>query len=274
MSIRERIHEVIFETETPAGRLFDVLLLWAIALSVIVVSLDSVQEYRLRFGTVLKVLEWFFTILFTVEYLLRLYSSPAPARYAKSFFGVVDLCSILPTYLSLFILNSQYLLVIRVLRLMRIFRVLKLVRFLGEANSLSLALRASRHKITVFIGAVFATVIISGALMHIIEGPESGFSSIPKSVYWAIVTITTVGYGDISPTTPLGQLLSSVLMICGYGIIAVPTGIVSAELSRSSFSEKKETEGADHCSTYHFCPNCGVALKNREKEEITDRRGR
>ncbi|MCB0331592.1 MAG: ion transporter [Bdellovibrionales bacterium] len=267
MTLRQKIHEVIFEADTPAGRLFDVVLLWAIALSVAVVCLDSVESYRTQYGDLIRIFEWVFTILFTAEYLLRLYSVTRPAKYALSFFGIVDLLSILPTFLSLFIVNSQYLLVIRILRLMRIFRVLKLARYLGEADTLSRALTASRHKITVFLGAVFGTVVIAGALMHLIEGAESGFTSIPKGIYWAVVTITTVGYGDISPITPLGQFLSSILMICGYGIIAVPTGIVSVELSRAQEHHHIDQRSCHACSREGhdndavFCKFCGERIE-------------
>ena len=230
---RERLHEIIFEAETPTGKAFDVLLLWAILLSVLVVILDSVAGIRAEHGQFLRVVEWIFTALFTTEYALRIYCAPRPARYVRSFFGLVDLVSILPTYLSFFIAGSQSLLVIRALRLLRVFRVLKLAQYLGEANVLLSALRASRPKIIVFLGAVLTAVVIVGAAMYLIEGEQNGFVNIPTAMYWAIVTMTTVGYGDIAPQTVPGQVLASILMILGYGIIAVPTGIVSAELTRT-----------------------------------------
>ncbi len=229
---REKIHEVIFEAETPLGRGFDVLLLVAIILSLAVVMLDSVESIHNTHGTFLVVVEWVFTVLFSVEYLLRIISVRRPLGYVFSLFGFVDLLSILPTYLTLIGTGSASFSVVRVLRLLRVFRVLKLAHFLGEARVLQLALRDSRNKITVFLGFVFCIVVIMGALMYLIEGREHGFSSIPQGMYWAIVTLTTVGYGDISPETPLGKLLASCLMILGYAVLAVPTGIFSAELIR------------------------------------------
>ncbi len=266
---KQKLYVIIFEAETPYGKLFDVALLWAIGLSVFAVCLDSVPEYRAEYGTALRIIEWFFTIVFTIEYALRIYAVKKPTRYIFSFFGLVDLFAILPTYLSLFIANSQYLLVIRILRLMRVFRVLKLVRYLGEADVLSRALLASRHKITVFIGGVLSMVVIFGALMHIVEGPKAGFDSIPTGIYWAIVTVTTVGYGDISPITPLGKLLASLIMLSGYGILAVPTGIVSVELSRTR-SEQLGTHACPGCGRPNhafdavFCKICGTRLYSKD----------
>ena len=229
---RSQLHEVIFEADTPAGKAFDIALLWAIVASVATVCLESVGEIRTRFGTELWIFEWFLTLLFTIEYLLRLACVSRPAQYARSFFGIVDLAAILPTYASLVLPGTQSLTVIRALRLLRVFRVLKLVHFVFEAQQLRDALAGSTRKIIVFLGVVLTIALISGSMMYIIEGPERGFSSIPRATYWAIVTMTTVGYGDIAPSTVIGQMLASVLMICGYGIIAVPTGIVSAELAQ------------------------------------------
>lgn len=243
---KHRLHEIIFEADTPAGRLFDVLLLWAIVLSVCSVMLESVASMRDNFGSELRALEWFFTGLFTLEYLARIASVQSPRRYIFSFFGLIDLLAIIPTYISLIIASSQYLLVIRSIRLLRVFRVLKLVRYLGAADGLAKALHASRPKITVFLGAVFTIVLIVGTLMFLVEGEQNGFTSIPKGVYWAVVTLTTVGYGDIVPQTPIGQFLSAIIMIMGYGVIAVPTGIVSVELSRID---------KDHVTT-QACPEC------------------
>ncbi len=245
---RARLHEVIFEADTATGRAFDVLLLWCIVLSVLAVLLESVATVHERYAWFLRAAEWGFTILFTMEYVLRLVSVGRPLRYAISFFGVVDLLAIVPTYLSVLLPGAQTLLVIRALRLLRVFRVLKLVRFVEEAHVLGQALRASRHKITVFLGTVLTLALIVGTLMYLIEGEANGFDSIPRSMYWAIVTLTTVGYGDMAPTTVLGQMLASVVMIMGYSIIAVPTGIVTVELS-------KATRG--HVST-QACPQCSA----------------
>ncbi len=228
---KEKLHEIIFGAETFAGKAFDELLITSIIISVIVVMLDSVNSINSEYGVLLHQLEWFFTILFTVEYILRLMCTNRPLNYATSFFGIIDLLAITPTYLSLILPGTQFLLVIRILRVLRIFRVLKLAHYIGEANMLVQSLRASSRKITVFLFAVLLLMIIFGSLIYIIEGEANGFTSIPRSIYWAIVTMTTVGYGDISPKTNLGQALASLVMIIGYCIIAVPTGIVSAEIA-------------------------------------------
>src|SRR5918993_5102556 len=235
---RARLHQVIFESDTAAGRDFDLALIWLILLSVATVVLESVRQIREQYGQLLYALEWVFTLLFTIEYFLRLLSVRRPLRYATSFFGVVDLLAIIPTYLSIFVPGSQYLLVIRILRLLRVFRLLKLTEYVAEADTLRRALRASRRKISVFLSAVILLVVIIGALMYVIEGEAHGFTSIPISIYWAIVTLTTVGYGDLSPRTPFGQILASIVMIIGYGIIAVPTGIVSVELAQATRQRK------------------------------------
>ena len=263
--LRSKLHEIIFEADTPAGKLFDVLLMVSIVASVVMVMLDSVSSIRLAYSSLLYLGEWFFTLLFTVEYILRLYCVGRPLAYATSFFGVVDLLAVLPTYLSIFFPGTQYLLVIRVLRVLRIFRVLKLVKYVGETQHLMQALRASRRKITVFLFAVLTIVIIFGALIYLIEDPASGFTSIPKSIYWAIVTLTTVGYGDISPQTGFGQAVSAIIMIIGYGIIAVPTGIVTAELSQV-YKRSVSTQACPQCSAEghdtdaKFCKYCGSTL--------------
>jgi voltage-gated potassium channel len=241
-------------------------LIWAILLSVAVVMLDSVKAMNLRYGPLFTSLEWFFTILFTVEYVLRLVCVGRPLCYARSFFGVIDLLAILPTYLSLLLPGSQYLSVIRVLRVLRVFRVLKLVRLLNEASLLLRALRASRAKITVFLFAVLTMVVVLGSLMYLIEGEERGFTSIPRSVYWAVVTLTTVGYGDISPQTPLGQALATVVMILGYSLIAVPTGLITAEMTLSGARKTVSTQACPECSAEghdadaRFCKACGSRL--------------
>jgi voltage-gated potassium channel len=272
---KDTVRIVIFEAHTPAGKAFDVGLIICILASVLAVMLDSVPWIQSRFGEELYIAEWFFTILFTIEYGLRLWCIHNPVLYARSFYGVTDLLGIIPTYLSLFISGTQYLLVIRVLRVLRVFRVLRMVRYVGEAEMLAQALRASSRKIIVFISTVVALVIIFGSLMYLIEGPEHGFTSIPKSIYWAIITLTTVGYGDIAPMTPLGQALASLIMIMGYGIIAVPTGIVTLELSEASRRSANtrtcpvcSAEGHTREATY--CWRCGANLfhSGDRQEEI------
>lgn len=245
--LRRRVHEIIFQHDSPAERGFDVALIVAIVLSVVVVMLDSVASVRTRYGHELAVAEWVFTVLFTVEYALRLWSSDRPAAYARSFYGIVDLLAIAPAYLAVLFPQGRFLAAVRVLRVVRVFRILKLANYVQEASVLTQALRASRHKITVFIATVLTVVVAVGALMYMIEGPEHGFTSIPESVYWAIVTMTTVGYGDIAPATPVGKALASALMIMGYGVIAVPTGIVTLELDRAA-------RGGGPART---CPGCG-----------------
>jgi voltage-gated potassium channel len=268
---RRRLYVVIFDHDTRPGKTFDVALLIAITASIIVVMLESVPTVHDRFGLELLAMEWAFTLLFTVEYVLRLLSVRSPRRYALSFFGIIDLIAIVPTYLSFLVPGTQDLIVIRALRLLRVFRILKLSEYLSEARLLVGALRASRRKITVFLFTVLTLVIIVGALMYLVEGPERGFSSIPISVSWAIVTLTTVGYGDIAPQTPLGRLLAAMLMITGYGIIAVPTGIVTAELvaagGRTGASAEERSlrtcsgcNGVSHDSDAMFCKRCGARL--------------
>lgn len=264
-SWRRRLHDVIFETDTPAGRAFDLALLWLIVASVLCVTLESVESVRARHGGLLYGAEWAFTALFTVEYVLRLACVNRPLAYAGSFFGVVDLLSIVPTYLSLGLEGAQSLLIVRSLRLLRMFRVLKLGHFVSEARLLREALSAGMPKISVFLAGVLVTVLISGTVMYMVEGAAGGFTSIPRSVYWAIVTMTTVGYGDIAPRTALGQGLASVLMIVGYGVIAVPTGIVTVELGRLPRSDvpmracpscSADTVSADA----RYCRLCGTLL--------------
>ncbi len=262
---RLKLHEIIFEADTPFGKLFDVVLLISIIASVGVVMLESVASIKAEYGNILFVAEWSFTILFSLEYLLRLYSIGHPTLYARSFYGIVDLVSILPTFLSLVFPGSQYFITIRLLRMLRVFRVLKFVQYLGEANQLAEAMKASRKKILVFLLAVLIIVVIVGSLMYVIEGEENGFKNIPQSIYWAIVTLTTVGYGDISPQTPIGQILASMIMIVGYGIIAVPTGIVTAEFAKSK-NEKISTQACPSCASEghdhdaKHCKHCGEEL--------------
>lgn len=262
---RERLHTVIFEADTPAGKRFDVLLLWAIVLSVATVLLESVASVQASYGQALRLAEFVFTALFTVEYVLRLISVRRPLRYVFSFYGLVDLLSILPTFVELLLPGAASLRVVRMLRLLRVFRVLKLVGFLREAQVLQGALWASRRKIAVFLAAVLVLVTLLGTLVYMVEDAEAGFTSIPRSIYWAIVTVTTVGYGDIAPQTVPGQILASIMMIIGYAIIAVPTGIVGAEIARSSRVNTNTQacpscafEGHDDDAT--FCKRCGSKL--------------
>ncbi|MGB5446710.1 MAG: ion transporter [Psychromonas sp.] len=262
---RTTLHEVIFEADTPMGKAFDILLIVSILVSVIAVMLDSIVAVRLHFGSLLFAIEWLFTIIFTVEYILRLICIGKPFKYAISFYGIVDLLAIIPTFVSLFLPGSHYLLVIRILRILRIFRILKLAPYIGESKVLMKALRASSRKITVFIYTVMTLVVIFGSLMYIIEGGVNGFTSIPRSIYWAIVTLTTVGYGDISPQTVLGQTVASMVMITGYAIIAVPTGIVTVEMSRA-FGRQVSTQACPQCSAEghdadaRYCKFCGAAM--------------
>lgn len=263
-TLRKRLHEIIFEADTKAGKAFDVALLIAIVISVIVVMLESVRSLDAKFAKEFDTLEWIFTFLFTAEYFLRIYVTNKPFKYIFSFFGIIDFLSIIPSYLGLFIGGAESLLVIRSLRLLRVFRVLKLSRYVGESNQLVSALIASRRKILVFLFAVFAVTIIMGTAMYIIEGRSNGFDSIPHSIYWAIVTLTTVGYGDISPHTWAGQLLASVIMILGYGIIAVPTGIVTSEMTKPhniNNTEVCQNCGEDsHIDESKYCRACGHLL--------------
>lgn len=265
-TLRERVHQVIFEHDTPAGKAFDVVLIVAIVLSVSVVMLDSVARISARHGAALRAAEWVFTVLFTLEYVLRLWSARRPLRYATSFYGVIDLLSVVPTYLSVVFPPGRFLAAVRVFRVLRVFRILKLAHYVTEGAVLGRALAASRYKITVFLITVLTVVVVVGAMMYLIEGPTAGFTSIPTSVYWAIVTLTTVGYGDIAPQTTVGQMLASALMITGYGIIAVPTGIVTLELDRASRA-RGPTDAcpacgrAGHDADAAHCKHCGAALR-------------
>ena len=242
---RLKMHEVIYEADTFAGKLFDIVLLILILLSIIVVLLESVPEYRSVYGRLFNQLEWGFTLLFTIEYFARMICINKPMKYIVSFYGIIDLLSILPTYIGLFISGSHSLMVIRALRLMRVFRILKMGEFLNESQKLLDSLRTSKQKILVFLLSILTIVIILGTVMYIIESPESGFTSIPRSIYWAIVTLTTVGYGDIAPITPLGQFIASIVMILGYAIIAVPTGIVTNEM----FINSQKKQSTQTCSS-------------------------
>lgn len=271
MNLRKKIYIVIFGTETPAGKLFDVVLLTLIILSVTVVILESVSTIRETFGHVFVSVEWVFTIIFSLEYFLRVVTSPRPLKYITSFYGIIDLLAILPTYLGILFDQSTFLLTIRAMRLLRMFRVFKLGRYLKEAAILVRALKLSIHKIIVFFGVVLTLVLILGSMLYLIEGEENGFTSIPQSVYWAIVTITTVGYGDIAPATVLGKILASIAMLTGYSIIAVPTGIISVEIGRAVKSGS--TRGRKTCTSCghdthdkdaNHCKICGSRLPDQD----------
>ena len=266
LSLKERLYIIIFEADTPAGKLFDVLLFLAIMASVAVTMLQSVASIRSEYGALLRMLNMGFTGLFTVEYMVRLWCARRTLRYMRSFFGVVDLLAVLPFYLSRVFPGTGFLDVVKVLRMLRVFRVLKMAQYVGEQDLLMKSLVNSRRKIGIFLVAVMSIVVIVGTLMYVIEGETNGFSSIPRSVYWAIVTISTVGYGDISPQTPLGQSLAAFLMIIAYSIIAVPTGIITAELGMESARRKQsckcpECGEADHDSGALFCKRCGTRLE-------------
>lgn len=265
---RRRLYVVIFEADTRAGRLFDVSVIAAILASILVVMLDSVATVSQQHHTLFQTLEWTFTLLFTVEYLARLACVPHPLRYARSFYGVIDLLALLPTYLAVLVPELHALIDVRVLRLLRIFRIFKLTRYAVEFQHLSGALAASRRKIAVFLGFVLMVVVVAGTLMYVIEGPANGFSSIPTAVYWAITTMTTVGFGDITPKTDLGRLLASLMMLLGWGVLAVPTGIVTAEMSAQRLQEPRPvtTRTCPECLTEdlrsdaNFCRHCGHRL--------------
>ena len=266
---RDRIRRIIFEADTPAGKLYDLILIATVALSVLVVMLDSVSPVGDRLGSLFYAVEWGFTILFTADYVTRMWCVNRRLGYAFSFFGLVDLLGVLPTYLSLIIPGSHYLVTIRFLRVMRIFHVLKLSSYQSEVQLFRSALKASRRRIAVFLFAVLTLVVVLGALMYVVEGPKHGFTSISRSIYWAVVTLTTVGYGDISPKTALGQTIAAMVMIIGYSIIVVPTGIVSSALTVAGMNKEASTEGVfcaqcgtgNHEPDSRFCRQCGVALK-------------
>lgn len=264
---RHRLHSIIYEADTFSGKLFDILLLIAILLSVLFVALESVTSINLLYNGFLNTAGWIVTVLFTIEYILRIICVKRPWRYVFSFYGVIDLISTLPKYLSLFFVGTHSLVALKALRLLRVFRILKLTPYIGESNVLLQALKASRAKISVFIFGVFILCIIFGTLMYLIENEDSGFTSIPRSIYWCIVTLTTVGYGDIAPQSPIGQFLASLIMILGYGIIAVPTGIVTAEISRK-IKIDTNTQACPYCMENEhkehaiYCHQCGKSLND------------
>lgn len=263
---RLRLHEIIFEADTAAGKTFDVFLLIFIICSVLTVMFESVESVKASYGQILRFLEWMFTVIFTIEYIARIITIGRPLKYVFSFLGIIDLLAVAPTYLSLFIGGSHFLMVIRTVRLLRVFRIFKLARYLSEADVLITALKASRYKITVFLGTVVMLVIIMGTIMYLVEGSEGGFTSIPRSIYWAVVTLTTVGYGDIAPTSVAGQFIASIIMIMGYGILAVPTGIVTVELANLRQKTEITTQSCPACSSQGHdadalhCKYCGAKL--------------
>lgn len=277
-SWRYKLHEIIYEADTPMGKAFDVSLLIVILLSVIVVMLESVHSIDLKYHELFHVIEWIITILFTIEYIARIVTVKKPTAYIFSFYGIIDFLSTIPLYLSFIFIGSNYLLTVRALRLLRVFRILKVTRYVGEGNKLQKALLESRIKIFIFIFAVLIVAVIAGTLMYLIEGPESGFINIPVSVYWCVVTLTTVGFGDIAPITPVGQFLATLIMILGYGVIAVPTGIVSAQYMRSA-SENfarvdsrvcKNCGAKNHQENSKYCFNCGNDLYDENNPEPHD----
>ncbi len=272
MSWRERLYTIIFFTNTPAGKRFDTWLLVIIFASLVVVMLDSIASFNERHGQLLTNLEWGFTAIFAVEYVLRIYTHPEPRKYILSFYGMVDLFSVLPAFIALLFPDAQYLLVVRVIRMLRIFRVLKLAPYLSQANFLLVALQGSRQKIIVFLLSVTTLIIVYGTLMYVIEGPSNGFTSIPMSIYWAVVTLTTVGFGDIVPLTPLGKALATVVMITGYSIIAVPTGIFTAELANAMRPDSLRhncpaCDKLTHEPNAAFCSRCGSQLFEPRKQQ-------
>lgn len=269
-SVREKLRTIIFGTHTRAGKLFDIILLWMIVISVLCVIVESVPEARAAYGNIFRQIDWFFTIVFTIEYILRICVSRKPLKYIFSYWGAIDFLSVIPSYLTLVVSGYQFILVVRILRLLRIFRVLRLFKFIKEGQLLAQALKTSVYKIIVFMFFIFILVVLLGTLMYVVEHGNHGFRSIPSSIYWGIVTITTVGFGDIVPVTYLGKLISSVIMLAGYAIIAVPTGIVTAEITR--FRNKLPPIACKECKHLNefdskFCSNCGDPLL---EEKVTD----
>lgn len=265
---QKKIHDIIYEADSKEGKLFDIILIIAILASIFLVMLESVESIDKKYHNFLNISEWIITILFTIEYIMRIITIKKPSAYIFSFYGIVDLLATIPKYLSIFFVGTHALVALRALRLLRVFRILKLGRYLGASSHIIESLKASRIKILVFLFSIFVLTIILGTVMYLIEGPENGFTSIPYSMYWSIVTLTTVGYGDISPHTPLGQFIASIVMVLGYGIIAVPTGIVTAEMTKHHDKIQTNTQACDHCSydkhydNAKFCHRCGEKLND------------
>jgi len=263
---REKLHEVIYEADTQEGKLFDVILLIAILASILLVMLESIKSFDEKYHDFLNISEWIITILFSIEYILRVISIKKPLKYIFSFYGIIDLVATIPKYLSFVLVGSHSLVALRALRLLRVFRILKLARYIGASNKLLVALRASRAKVAVFLFFIVIVCIILGTIMYMVEGEENGFTNIPKSIYWAIVTLTTVGFGDIAPQTPFGQLIASIIMILGYGIIAIPTGIVTSEMTKNNLKTDTNTQSCPNCLKENhkenavFCYDCGSKI--------------
>lgn len=263
---RSKLYRIVFRSDTRAGRLFDLVLLWLIVFSVLAVILESIPEVSVKYRDELFLIELFFTVLFTLEYLIRIFVSPKPLRYVFSYLGIIDLLGVMPFYLSLLVADYRYLMVFRLLRMLRVFRILCLFRFLKESERLFAALRASIYKIIVFTAFILTVVVLLATIMYVVEGPENGFESIPQSIYWTIVTITTVGYGDITPQTAIGKWIASIIMLCGYVIIAVPTGLVTVAMTRGITSASRVCERCNHDNPNdaHFCNFCGATLKEEK----------
>ncbi len=265
---KSKLHDIIYEADTPAGKWFDIILILVIIVSIILVMLESVESFDNKYHNLLNISEWIITILFSLEYIARIVSIKKPSSYVFSFYGIIDFLATIPMYLSLFFMGTQALIALRALRLLRVFRILKLTRYLGASGNLISALKASRIKISVFLFSVLVITIILGTVMYLIEGPQNGFTSIPHSMYWAIVTLTTVGYGDLAPHTPFGQFIASLVMILGYGIIAVPTGIVTSEMTKQDTKIHTNTQSCSNCSSDKhmdnaaFCQQCGEKLNH------------
>lgn len=276
MHWKEKLHEVIYEADTPTGKAFDVLLLIVISFSILFVMLDSVEFIYNQYHDFFYIAEWVITIIFTIEYILRIVSIKKPLKYIFSFYGIIDLLSTLPLYLTIFFSTSYALMTLRALRLLRIFRILKITRYIGASNNLAKALKSSLPKIMIFIYAVVIISFITGTLMYLVEGPEHGFTSIPTSIYWTIVTLTTVGFGDIHPVTPLGQFIATLIMILGYGVIAVPTGIVSAEYANQGKKHANNTQSCYNCGEKQhkdraeFCHKCGYSLNKKPSPDASN----
>jgi len=272
MTWKEKVHEVIYEADTKAGKVFDVALFIVIIVSLVLVILDSVEHISLQYHSLFVTLEWIITIFFTIEYILRVISIKKPKNYIFSFYGIVDFLSTIPLYITLIFAGSGALITLRALRLLRVFRVFKLVRYTGAGSSVAVALKKSIPKILIFLYSVVIISFIAGTVMYIVEGPEYGYTSIPRGIYWAIVTLTTVGFGDIHPVTPLGQFIATIIMLLGYGVIAVPTGIVTAEMTKEN--SRKNTQvcsncgEADHRDSAEFCHKCGDSLHKEQEKEI------
>lgn len=266
MHWKAKLHEIIYEADTKQGKWFDIILILTILVSIILVMLESVDSFNIKYHKFLDISEWIITILFTLEYAARIITIKKPSSYIFSFYGIIDFLATIPKYLSIFFVGTNALIALRALRLLRVFRILKLVRYLGASANLISALKASKTKIVVFLFSVLILTIILGTIMYLIEGPDNGFTSIPYSMYWAIVTLTTVGYGDISPHTPIGQFIASIVMILGYGIIAVPTGIVTSEMTKAENDVIYNTQHCSNCSadkhldSADFCHRCGEKL--------------